>query len=168
MTQKHIYITCGDYCNAYYQKHVSPCSVPFNEAFNKGNPHPPLFTKEFIKGRCKALDTTEKIYKDKLNGIFDFIKHHAEYANVTLVFGKDEFCQYNLHGALWMLQQIKYAGAVNIQYIDEKTYATLETVRNIDIADELHKLDTGNPLIFQKAIHGGYSKAKKTAPSKIP
>ncbi|MBQ4472288.1 MAG: hypothetical protein II942_03505 [Alphaproteobacteria bacterium] len=146
MTPNHIYITCGDYCNTYYQKHVSECSVPFNEAFNKGNPQPPLFTKEFIKDRCRVLDTTDKIYKDKLKGVFDFMKHHTKYAEVTLVFGKDEFCQYNLRGALWMLQQIRYDGTVTIQYIDEKTYAPLEKIENIDIANELHKLGTINTL----------------------
>ena len=139
--QKHIYITCGDYCNAYYQKHISGCSVPFNEAFNKGNPTLPLFTKEFVKDRCKVLDVTQKIYREKLKGVFDFMQHHTKYAEVTLVFGKDEFCQYNLRGVLWMLQQIKYGGMVNIQYIDEKTYTPLEKDENIDISNELHKLD---------------------------
>ena len=138
---KHIYITCGDYCNAYYREKVSACSVPFNEAMNQGNPQPPLYTKEFIKERCTALDTTEEIYRGKLKGIFNFMKHCNEFQEVTLVFGQDDFCQYNLRGALWMLQQIKYTGKTNILYIDEKTYAPLEEVRGIDLATQIHHLD---------------------------
>ena len=69
------------------------------------------------------------------------MKRCNEFQEVTLVFGQDDFCQYNLRGALWMLQQIKYTGKTNIRYVDEKTYAALKEVTDIDLATEIHKLD---------------------------
>ena len=72
---------------------------------------------------------------------FDFMKHCNKFNEVTLVFGQDDFCQYNLRGALWMLQQIKYTGKINILYIDENTYASLKEVKDIDLNKEIHNLD---------------------------
>ena len=143
--KKELYITCGDYCN----KHLSattdiPC-VPFNEAFVNGNPQPPLFSPEFIEQRCKVLKTTPKTYYQKMSGLFSFMENPNVFNSVTLFFGTDDFCTYNLRGVLWLLKQISFKGKVNLNIIDEKTYEILESYSDICIKQYLKKLEIENP-----------------------
>ena len=140
--KKEIYITCGDCCNKHLSAATNVLCVPFNEALIEGNPKPPLFSPEFIEKRCEILKTTPQIYYQKMSGLFSFMKNPQAFNSVTLFFGTDDFCKYNLWGMLWLLQQIKFKGKINLNIIDEKTYDILESYKNIDVNQHLEKLDS--------------------------
>lgn len=143
--KKEVYITCGDYCNQYLSTITDIPCIPFNEAFIKGNPQPPLFTPKFIEERCKILETTPKEYAQKMVGLFSFMEHADKFQSITLFFGQDDFCKYNLRGMLWLLQQIKFKGTINLNIINEKSYEILKSYSDICINQYLKKLEIENP-----------------------
>ena len=57
--------------------------------------------------------------------------NNGAYTSVSLWFGKDTFCQVNLVTLLAYLEQIQFKGDVKLNYIDDRTFKTIEA--DIDV-----------------------------------
>ena len=129
MNSKILNITNGDFFNEYLKNKFSYIAIPFCEAMMDGKIEGKIFSNEFIACRANSLNITEKEYRFKMF-VYDYLKN-KEYQTICLWFGKDTFCQMNLLTLLAYLEQIKFEGNLNLNYIDDETFEILES--NIDV-----------------------------------
>ena len=119
-------VTNGLYFNEYIKKKIDGVFIPFNEALIEGELPFPLFDQAFLEKRIAVHGVTEKEYLEKMNFFFqpDAIK---EYAEITLWFGLDAFCQVNMLALLAYLEQIDYTGKIFYQAIDDASFERVGT-----------------------------------------
>ena len=149
MKDKVLNITNGDYFNEYFKKKFGEISVSFCEAMMDGETVKNIYSQEFVVLRAKSLNVTIDEYKTKMH-VPDALKGN-NYEKISLWFGKDTFCQMNLLTLLAYLEQIKYQGEIKLNYIDDETFAVLES--NIDVKLGIYNKIYEDVLILNKVLN---------------
>lgn len=139
-------ITNGDYFNEYFLSKVGGKAIPFCEAMMDGNAVSEIYSHKFIELRSKELNVTAEEYRAKMH-VHDALAD-SKYAELSLWFGKDTFCQMNLLTILAYLEQIEYDGKVALNYIDDETFEVIED--NIPVALGSYKKLYEDILIAKK------------------
>ena len=131
MDEKVLNITNGDCFNGYFISRFGGVAVPFCEAVIDGDVVEDIYSDDFVALRGKCLNVSMGEYRSKMHA-YDALNNGA-YTSVSLWFGKDTFCQVNLVTLLAYLEQIQFKGDVKLNYIDDRTFKTIEA----DIAVKL-------------------------------
>ena len=139
-------ITNGDYFNNYFLSKFGGKAVPFCEAMMDGNAVSEIYSHEFIELRSKELNVSAEEYRAKMH-VHDALTD-SKYAELSLWFGKDTFCQMNLLTLLSYLEQVEYNGKVALNYIDDETFEVIED--NIPVALGSYKKLYEDILIAKK------------------
>lgn len=124
-------ITNGEYFNEYFISNFGGVAVPFCEVVMDGGVLSDIYSEEFIAVRAKNLNVTIEEYKAKMYA-YDALNNN-DYKTICLWFGKDTFCQVNLLMLLAYLEQIQYCGELKLNYIDDETFAVLDSGINIEL-----------------------------------
>ena len=101
-----IYIVAGDKMqNLFKEKYPNIKTIAFRENLSEGNYEGYLFTKEFIKNRCRFWNVKEDDYVEKMSLIIelDISKKYV------LCFGNDKCCIENLKFILGYLKEKGYS-----------------------------------------------------------
>ena len=130
-------ITNGDYLNDKLSKENEGEFFPFREAMIQGEVAYPILDVNFIKVRAKSLGVSEELYKEKAKELLEFSLRHEKYSKLKLWFGSDTFCQLNLLTLLAFLEQINYAGEIEIAIIDDETGNTLKPSSSVKLGQYL-------------------------------
>ena len=129
MDEKVLNITNGDCFNGYFISRFGGVAVPFCEAVIDGDVVEDIYSDDFVALRGKCLNVSVGEYRSKMHA-YDAL-NNGDYTSVSLWFGKDTFCQVNLVTLLAYLEQIQFKGDVKLNYIDDRTFKTIE--RDIDV-----------------------------------
>ena len=130
-------ITNGDYLNDKLSKENEGEFFPFREAMVQGDALCPILDANFIKLRAKSLGVSEELYKEKAKELLEFSLRHEKYSKLKLWFGADTFCQLNLLTLLAFLEQINYAGEIELAIIDDETGNTLKPSSSVKLGQYL-------------------------------
>ena len=122
-------ITNGEYFNEYFLSEFCGIAIPFCEAMIDGEAVTNIYSEQFITLRAQSLSVTEKEYREKMF-VYDTLNDN-NYQRICLWFGKDTFCQMNLLTLLAYLEEIEYQGELKLNYIEDETFAVLES--DIDV-----------------------------------
>ena len=139
-------ITNGDYFNEYFISRYGGLAVPFCEAMMDGETVENIYSEQFVALRAKSLNVTEDAYREKMH-VYNSLSCN-NYQMIHLWFGKDTFCQVNLLTLLAYLEQIEYRGELKLNYIDDETFAVLES--NIDVKPGVYRKIYREVLILKK------------------
>ena len=130
-------VTNGDYLNDKLSKENEEEFFPFREAIIQGEVAYPILDVNFIKVRAKSLGVSEELYKEKAKELLEFSLRHEKYSKLKLWFGADTFCQLNLLTLLAFLEQINYAGEIELAIIDDETGNTLKPSSSVNLGQYL-------------------------------
>lgn len=114
-------ITNGDYLNDKLSKENEGEFFPFREAIIQGEVTSTVLNGDFIRIRAKCLGVIEELYKEKAKELLEFSLRNEKYSKLKLWFGADTFCQLNLLTLLAFLEQLNYAGQIELVIIDDET-----------------------------------------------
>ena len=129
MSRNVLNITNGDCFNGYFISHFGGVAVPFCEAVIDGDVVDDIYSDQFVALRARCLGVTESQYRSKM-WAYDAL-NKGGFTDVCLWFGKDTFCQVNLVTMLAYLEQIGFDGNTTLNYIDDRTFKTVEA--DIDV-----------------------------------
>ena len=124
-TKKVLNITNGDAFNKHFLANHKGNAVPFREVMMDGEAIPEIFSPEFVDLRSDTLGVSAEEYRANMLAYDALI--NATFDEINLWFGKDTFCQMNLLTLLAFLEQIHYGGNVVLNYIDDESFATIES-----------------------------------------
>lgn len=129
MSRNVLNITNGDCFNGYFISHFGGVAVPFCEAVIDGDVVDDIYSDQFVALRARSLGVTESQYRSKMRA-YDAL-NKGGFTDICLWFGKDTFCQVNLVTMLAYLEQIGFDGNTTLNYIDDRTFKTVEA--DIDV-----------------------------------
>lgn len=122
MKEQTLHITNGDCFNEYFVEKYGEMAVPFREAMMDGEGVPEIFSEDFIAKRCEALGIGTEEYRCNMQ-VLSALREKP--GRICLWFGTDAFCQMNLLTLLAYLEQIGFAGEVELQRIDDESFGEI-------------------------------------------